>query len=115
MNYVFTPEGACETEVQSSDELLWAFNAFNVQYFLRVQPTQMPVVLTPGQTRTFVVQGSDGVGNFSPISGASFAGQVSDGNGNVQFTAPMAPGTYRYKATRSDSIRSNAVTIVVSG
>jgi len=113
-NYAFTPAGGCETEVVPSDELLWAYNAFNVNYFLRVQTDQMPVVLAAGQTRTFMVQGADGNGDaFVPIAGATFAGQTSDANGNVLYTAPTTPGTYRYKAIRSDSIRSNAVTIIV--
>lgn len=115
-NYAFTPAGGCETEVSPTDELLWAFNAFNVNYFLRVQPTQTPVVLAPGQSMTFTVQGADGNGDtFVPIAGAQFAGQTSDAAGNVVYTAPTTPGTYRFKATRSDSIRSNAVTIVVQG
>ena len=115
-NYAFTARGGCETEVGPNDELLWAFNAFNAQYFLRVLPTQTPVILAPGQTQTFNVQGTDGEsGAYSAIVGAVFAGQTSDGNGNVLFTAPIAPGTYRYKATRAGSIRSNAVTIVVQG
>lgn len=115
MNYALTPGSGCETEVHSTDEVLWAYNAFNVNFFLRVEPTQTPVVLAPGETMTFAVQGSDGEGNFAAITGATFNGQLSDANGNVVFTAPTTPGTYRYKATRSDSIRSNAVTIEVVG
>ncbi|KAF4547803.1 Hypothetical protein D9617_36g063410 [Elsinoe fawcettii] len=115
-NYAFTAAGGCETEVLPTDELLWAFNAFNVNFFLRVQPTQTPVTLAPGQTTTFTVQGTNGdSGNFQPVAGASFAGLTSGNDGTIIYTAPTTPGTYRYKATRSDSIRSNAVTIVVQG
>jgi hypothetical protein len=112
-NYAFTPAGGCETEVLPTDELLWAFNAFNVNYFLKVSPATMTV--TAGQGYTFAITGTTGDdGSFIPVGGASFNGQLSDSNGNVQFTAPTVPGTYRYKATRSDSIRSNAVTITVT-
>jgi hypothetical protein len=52
-------------------------------------------------------------GSGTPIAGASFNGQTSNANGQVTFVAPTTPGTYRFKATRSDSIRSNAVVVVV--
>lgn len=114
-SYAFTTSGGCETEVSPTDELLWAFNAFSVSFFLRVQPTQTSVVLVLGRSTTFTVQGSDGEGNFSPISGATFNGIVSDAEGNVAFTAPTTPGTYRYKANRGVCFRSNAVTVIVQG
>ena len=52
-------------------------------------------------------------GPANPISGASFAGQTSDANGDVAFTAPSTPGCYQYKAERSSAIRSPALYLAV--
>ncbi|KAF1818863.1 uncharacterized protein K489DRAFT_81848 [Dissoconium aciculare CBS 342.82] len=108
----FTPAGGCETAIAPGETILWAFNAFNVNFFLGASPSSL--TLSPGQAATVSVVGYDGNGGSgTPIAGASFNGQTSDANGQVVFVAPTAPGTYRYKATRSDSIRSNAVVVVV--
>jgi hypothetical protein len=83
-----------------------------VNFFLGASPSSLN--LAPGQTTIINIVGYDGNGgSATPIAGASFNGQVSDANGQVVVVAPSTPGTYRYKATRSDSIRSNAVTIIV--
>lgn len=72
-NYVFTPSGGCETEYSAGDELLWAFNAFNVNYFLKVSPPTAQVAV--GSPVTFTVMGYDGNGDAGQaISGASFNG-----------------------------------------
>lgn len=107
-NFQFTPTGGCQTQQAEGSDGLWAYDAFNKAYFLDVQPRD--AVVAAGQTVVFNVRdGSTGV----RVAGASFAGQTSDGVGNVVFTAPATPGTYMYKATRSDSIRSPRVQIVV--
>jgi hypothetical protein len=111
-NYAFSSTGGCQTEYFAGDELLWAYNAFNVNHFLKVDPPTSQVAV--GSPVTFTVTGYDGSGgNSRAISGASFKGATSDSNGQVTVTFATA-GTYRLKATRSDSIRSNAVTITVS-
>lgn len=107
-DYQFTPAGGCESEYSAGEELLWAFNAFNVNYFLKVDPPTAQVAV--GSPATFTV--SDGQSGVR-IAGASFNGATSDSNGQVTVTFPAA-GTYRVKATRSDSIRSNGVIITVS-
>ncbi len=107
-NFQFTPTGGCQTQQAEGSDGLWAYDAFNKNYFLDVQPRD--AVVAPGQTVVFNVRdGSTRV----PVAGASFAGQTTDANGNVVFTAPATGGTYVYKATRSDSIRSPRVEIVV--
>lgn len=111
-NYAFTPAGGCQTEPDTAIEILWAFDAFNANAFLRVDPPA--VTLSVGQSHVFTVTASDGSGGtLSPLSGAVFNGLVSDANGNVVYLA-TAPGTYRIKATRGGAIRSNAAIITVT-
>ncbi|TVY64352.1 hypothetical protein LSUE1_G007094 [Lachnellula suecica] len=112
LNYAFTPTGGCETEPGNGNSLLWAFNAFNANYFLEVEPQK--ATLSVGQTSVFTVYGHDGNGGSPvPVSGASFNGEISNANGQVVFVA-TTPGTYRVKATRSDSIRSEQAIITVT-
>jgi hypothetical protein len=111
-NLVFTPTGGCQYGAYPGSSILWAYDAFNANSFLEVSPAS--VTLTAGQTFTFSARAHDGNGNSSPTGGVSFNKQTSDASGNVQFTAPTAPGTYRYKATRSGSIRSAAVVVTVT-
>ena len=111
-DYQFTSVGGCGFEQQPTDEILWAFDAFNANAFLRVNVPQSPVVLTPGQTTSFTVY--DGQAG-SPFAGASFNGQTSGSDGVVSFTAPTVPGVYRYKAMANSTIRSNAVVVEVQG
>jgi hypothetical protein len=107
-NYQFTPTGGCESEYSAGDELLWAFDAFNANAFLKVDPPTAQVAV--GGSATFTV--TDGqIG--SAVSGASFNGATSDSNGHVTVTFPTA-GTYRVKAEKSGTIRSNGVIITVS-
>jgi hypothetical protein len=107
-NYQFTPTSGCQFEVAPNDDVLWAFNAFNANYFLKVTPAS--ATMTVGQTVVFTIQdGTTGV----DIPSASFAGLTSNANGQVTYTA-TTPGCYSFKASRSDSIRSNAVSINVS-
>lgn len=110
-NYQFTPTGGCQYEVYPGTDILWAYDAFNAHYFLKVDPPTAQVAV--GSPVTFTVTGYDGNGG-SPqaISGASFNGQTTDSNGQVTVTFTTA-GVYRPKATRDDSIRSNAVIITV--
>jgi hypothetical protein len=111
LDFAFTSTGGCETEPPAGSELLWAFNAFNVNFFLDVSPRTATVDV--GTAVVFTVTGKDGNGDAgTPIAGASFNGATTDANGQVVYVA-TAPGTYRIKATRSDSIRSPAAIITV--
>jgi hypothetical protein len=108
VNYQFTPTGGCQFAVYNGDEVLWAFDAFNANAFLKVTPPTAQVAV--GGIVTFrVTDGSTG----DPIGGASFNGELSDANGDLQTYFPTA-GTFRYKATKDGTIRSNGVIITVS-
>ena len=108
LNYQYTPTGGCETEPPAGSDLLWAFDAFNKNNFLKVEPKT--ATLTVGSSQVFTV--TDGqTGN--PISGATFNGLITNSQGQVTYVATQA-GNFRIKATRSDSIRSNAAMITVT-
>ena len=108
---VFTSAGGCQ-EYNSPGEGLWAFDAFNKNYFLKLSSDY--AVVKPGDTVSLTILGVEGNGGpANPISGATFAGQTSDANGNVAFTAPSTTGCYQYKAERSSALRSPAFYLTV--
>jgi hypothetical protein len=107
VNYNYTAVGGCQKRVQLNDEILFAFDAFNKKSFLKLTG---PLTARRGQARIFTVtNGSTGM----PISGAKVRRQVSDENGNVQITFKSG-GRQKLKATRHDSIRSNALFVQVN-
>jgi hypothetical protein len=116
VNNIYTPTGGCGFIAGPNDETLWAFDVFNKNYLLSVSPRS--ATLVPGQSITINVGAVDPNGGAPvPAGGASiFGGQITDSTGNVVYTVPAGtpPGTYRFKATRSDSIRSNAIVITVT-
>jgi len=106
LNFEFTPVGGCQQEVKKNDEVLWAFDAFNANAFLKLAgPTlahaNSPVVLT-------VTDGQTG----NPIDGATVDGDTTDASGHVSVTFPH-PGVQKLKATKPGAIRSNQIVIVV--
>ena len=87
--------------------MLWAFDAFNKKYFLKVTPSALAV--TKGSQRTVkVTDGSTGV----PIEGAVIDGVTTDANGDAKLTFREI-GVFKFKAERSDAIRSNALVVAV--
>jgi hypothetical protein len=112
LDYQFTPVGGCQQEVTAGQHVLWAFDAFNKSYFLKLalQGTAQPVV---GGHATFTVtDGTTGViiPGATVSDGKETATSASDGTVTVKFTSP---GIKTFKASRDDSLRSNGVTIVV--
>lgn len=107
VNYQFTPVGGCQFEVKPGDDVLWAFDAFNKVSFLKVTPSE--ITTKKGQTQTVTVtDGSTG----APAQGALIDGVTTDANGKATLTFPKR-GVFEYKATRTDSLRSNALLVAV--
>ena len=111
LDFAFTPVGGCQQEVKAGDHVLWAFDAFNAAHFLSLAG---PGAAAPGRPVTFTVtDGATGaaIANATVVSpGARPA--VSDANGKVKLTF-TSRGEHSVKASRPDSIRSNAVKVVV--
>lgn len=107
VNYQFTEVGGCQQEVKAGDNVLWAFDAFSKTYFLKVTPDYLAV--KQGSSRTITVtDGTTGVA----VQGAVIDGVTTDANGKATLTFPNA-GVFQYKATRDDSLRSNALRVAV--
>ena len=107
INFEFTAVGGCQQEVKHDDDVLFAFDAFNKAHFLKLTGPEsahigIPVVLT-------VTDGQTG----RPVAGADVNGDTSDANGHVSVTFTHA-GQHTVKAQKSDSIRSNQLTILVT-
>lgn len=88
--------------------MLWAFNAFNFAHFLKVSPNEIFAKRGSSHVVT-VTDGTTGV----PVQGASIDGveTASDGTATLTFGSR---GVFEYKATRSDSLRSDALYVAVA-
>ena len=86
--------------------MLWVFDAFSKQHVLRLSG---PASATTGEVvDVTVVDGQDG----SPVAGAEVRGEPTGVDGHARFAISEA-GVYRIKATRADSVRSNALNLCV--
>lgn len=114
LNYQFTPVGGCQQQVKTGDQIFWAFDAFNKNYFLKLQASTL-VAKTNQKVALTVTDGSTGFpianADSTGASGASIAVTDTTGKSTVSFSKP---GIYSVKAERSDSIRSNSAVIVVA-
>ncbi|KAJ7686305.1 hypothetical protein B0H17DRAFT_1072243 [Mycena rosella] len=106
LNFRFTPVGGCQQEVKENDDILWAFDAFNAQHFLKLDG---PTKAKEGVLATFVV--TDGMTGES-IEGATVDGKTTGVDGTVVITF-RARGKHGLKATLEGSIRSNEVNVKV--
>ena len=109
LDYQFTSVGGCGQEVAHDQKVLWAFDAFNKNYFLEATGPATAVVGTP-----FTINVIDGTSG-SAISGATIDGcsGSTDTSGNISCVVNKA-GKYEFKAEQPQSIRSNRVTVVAS-
>lgn len=115
VNYQFTPVGGCQFRIRTGDDVLFAYDAFNAQHFLKLAG---PHATTTGTPITVTV--TDGQ-NGQPISGATVgpvnnmaSGSITDASGHATVTFNTR-GIKRLKAERSDSIRSNSLYVAVAG
>jgi hypothetical protein len=118
VNYTTAGVGGCQFQLAPGSEVLWAYNYFNLVHLLSVSGPTSANVVTPVAVR--VVDAQTG----QPISGASI-GQVVHGTTTPIAGFPLTDasgyaavsfaqtGNVTLKATRADSVRSNAITICV--
>lgn len=93
--------------------MLWAFDAFNVAHFLKLDAPK-----TASKDQAFVVTVTDGK-TALPVAGATVkiilggsATATTDAAGHATFT--LGRGVYRFKAEAPNSIRSNAENVKVT-
>ena len=98
--------GGCQRQVKEDQNVLWAYGPSYPAYLKLDGPTKV----ASGKPATYTVTNGT---NHALIKGASVGGVTTDANGkaNITFTQP---GSHILKATRSDSIRSNALQVVVN-
>jgi hypothetical protein len=106
IDFELTPVGGCQQEVKVNDNVLFAFDAFNANAFLKLTGpvtahVNKPVVLT-------VKDGQTG----DPVAGATVVGQTTDASGHVSVTFTH-PGLEKLKATKTGAIRSNQINVIV--
>jgi len=107
LNYQFTPVGGCHQRIASGDQVLFAFDAFNKKYFLKLIG---PTTTTVGVPITVTV--IDGTTN-TPAPGARVEGRQTDSRGQATLIF-TSPGIRDLKAERdADSIRSNSLRVNV--
>ena len=108
--------GGCQFQLAPGSEVLWAYNYFNLAHLLTLAGAASAEAGAPFTVH--VTEGRTG----EPMQGAAIGqvqggvttplGPVTDAAGNATVTLSQA-GTYALKATRSDSVRSNALTVCV--
>jgi hypothetical protein len=115
LNWKGIDVGGCQLQVQAGDDLVFAVSGFDANYngWHLLELSGVPATAATGQSFTVHVADHDGSGGApTPAAGASVGGATTgaDGNAVVSFSSP---GTYKLKATRATSIRSNAETVCV--
>lgn len=110
LDFEFTPVGGCQQRAKNGDHVLFAFDAFNKNHFLKLSG---PTTVKAGHPVTFTVtDGATGV----PIGGAIVAGggtsEATNADGEIQLAFELV-GPRSIKAERSDSIRSNKLSFLV--
>ncbi len=118
MNYSTAHVGGCQVQLAPGNEVLWAFNYFNLPHLLSLSGPSSANLGTPFVVR--VVDGATG----EPLAGATVGEDVSGvttplpgspttnaaGEAAVQLTHE---GTVSLKATRPESVRSGALAVCV--
>ena len=98
----------CRTEVQTGDDVLWAWNATDTTVYLKVTPST--VTVKKGGSVTFTI--TDGLsGKVQPS--ATIHDVKADANGEVVVTYPTT-GYFPFKAKETYAVRSNLVKVTVT-
>ncbi|MDJ1135090.1 hypothetical protein [Streptomyces iconiensis] len=105
-NYAFTPVGGCQQRVQNGDEILFAFDAFAADHFLKLKGPHAAKVGKPATVT--VTDGATG----EPIAGATVGGQSTGADGKARVVFKKA-GAESLKAEHPDAVRSNALRVAV--
>jgi hypothetical protein len=104
----FTPSqvGGCQQQVQSGDDILFAYDFFSKVHLLKLAGPGGANVGEPVQVT--VTDGQNG----TPVAGASVGGQLTGADGSATFTFSTV-GVHPLKAERADSVRSNTLGVCV--
>ncbi|KAI9787284.1 MAG: hypothetical protein M1816_007698 [Peltula sp. TS41687] len=111
VNYQFIDVGGCQFKTQKDDKILFAFDAFNAKYFLKLDG---PKLAKRGQPFTLsVTDGRTGKPfNGAFVESSSGTTVITDPLGHAQFSFQQS-GTFSFKASGGEAIRSNRWTVKV--
>jgi hypothetical protein len=118
VDYATANVGGCQFQLAPGNEVLWAFNYFNLTHLLSLSGPETANVGTPinlhvtdgrtGEAISGASIGEDVAGVTTPVPGSS----TTDANGNATVTLANA-GTVRLKAQSSGAVRSNGLVVCV--
>ena len=118
VNYATANVGGCQFQLAPGNEVLWAFNYFNLTHLLSLTGpatagvgTPVTLHVTDGRTGEAIAGasiGEDLAGVTTPLPGAG----TTDAAGNVTVTLTHA-GTVKLKAQSPGAVRSNGLTVCV--
>ncbi|MGH2839060.1 MAG: hypothetical protein ACRDJY_12035 [Thermoleophilaceae bacterium] len=106
VNWEQTERGGCQTRIAPGDELLFAYDIFTKLHLLKLIAPQAAQIGEAFQVK--VVDGASG----EPIAGAAIEGELTGADGLATLTY-ATPGLRTPKATRADSVRSNAGSVCI--
>ena len=98
--------GGCQFQTEPKDKVLWAFDAFGKDFFLKLEG---PKTARKGEPVTVTV--TDAM-TGEPLAGATIKDQTTNAEGEATFNF-TSKGLKKLKAERKDAIRSNAIYILV--
>lgn len=99
--------GGCQAKLKPGDQVLWAFDAFSKNAFLKVDPG----AITAKQGQAIMVTVTDGK-TGAPVQGAVIDGVTTNASGKAVLRF-WTQGVFTYKATKDDAIRSNVLVVTV--
>jgi hypothetical protein len=118
VNDTTAPVGGCQIALAPGNEVLWAYNYFNLTHLLSLTGpaganagSAIVVHVADGQTGAPLAGasiGEDVAGLTTPIPGSS----PTDAEGNATITLAHA-GVVKLKATQAESVRSNGLLVCV--
>ena len=108
LNLVPSQVGGCQQQVHAGDDVLFAYDFFSKAHLLSLTG---PASAAPGQP--FTVHVVDGqTSPATPVAGASVGGATTNASGDATVTL-AAFGDSALKASKADSVRSNALHVCV--
>jgi hypothetical protein len=118
VNNTTAPVGGCQIALSPGNEVLWAYNYFNLPHRLKLSGgatanagVSFVVHVTDGQTGGAISGAAIGT-VAGGITAALSPAAVSDSSGNATVTL-SSTGTVTLKATRAESVRSNGLAVCV--
>ncbi len=106
VNFTTAGVGGCQFQLAPNSDVLWAANGGTAAHLLKLDGPSDANIGVPTMFR--VTDGQNG----QAVSGAAVANTVTDASGNAPVTFSTR-GTQTLKASRSDSVRSQALGVCV--